>query len=415
MNRMETQARQSRFAIASPRAGVIMVWTVWIMLATCLIAGGLINILYVSGIRSEAHNCASSSALAAGYGYLSDDLLRSRQEAFEVEGRATRCRQQALKIAELHRRVSQVPVLTEDDIELIVPDSAGPTNDASKYVPAEVRVAFSSQGQHRFPLFFAGITGLDRIDIGVQASVRIEHSPIAFRPGHQLPVPMLPFAICDQLISSDSEGQSSSSDVDHSEGVSAMSGYWTSNVESGNGRDLFSWNCESHQFEMGPDGLPEVTVTIYSSSSAGHDDAFIPMPFGSTGVRGAGAYPTWIQNGLTIEDLEKSDQSEIRYPGKMIAGMITPTDLAVCRSSLESKIGDPCIVSLCSMNSSGDGLLEMTLKRPVGARVVQVSNASSGSLKVVLQPCVVTTSTAVTATSPSASINRYIYSVRLCE
>ncbi len=415
MNRTETLRLRVRSAKPSRRAGVMMAWTVWIMLAACLITGSVMNIIYVSGLRAEAHNCASSSALAAGYGYLSDDLLRFRQEAFEVEGRATRCRQQALRIAEEHRRASRVPMLTEDDIELIIPESTGPTNDASAYVPAEVKVAFKGQGKHDLPLFFAGLTGLERVNLGVHACVRIEHSPIAFRPGRGLSVPMLPFAICDEVLSDDSGTDSSSSDDNGDDGTSAVSGYWTSNIESGQGRDAFSWNNEAHQFETGPDGLPEVTVTIYSTSSAGHEDAFIPMPFGATGLVGAGAYSTWIQNGLTIEELAESGQTEIRYPGNMNVGVIAPTDLAACRSSLESKIGEPCIISLCSMSSSEKKSPTMILKRPVSARVVQVTSAVSGSLKVVLQPCVMTTSTAVTAPSPAANLNRYIYSVRLCE
>lgn len=412
MNRTETLRLRVRSAKPSRRAGVMMAWTVWIMLAACLITGSVMNILYVSGIRAEAHNCASSSALAAGYGYLSDDLLRFRQEAFEVEGRATRCRQQALKIAEQHRRASRVPMLMEDDIELIIPESTGPTNDACAYVPTEVKVAFKGQGKHDLPLFFAGLTGLDRVNLGVHACVRIEHSPIAFRPGRGLSVPMLPFAICDEMISEDA-GKDSSSSGDNA--TSTVAGYWTSNIESGKGRDAFSWNHEARQFETGPDGLPEVTVTIYSTSSAGQEDAFIPMPFGSTGMVGAGSYSNWIQNGLTVSELERSGQTEIRYPGNMNVGAIAPTDLAACKSSLESKIGEPCIISLCSMSSSEKKSPTMTLKRPVSARVVQVTNAVSGSLKVVLQPCVITTSTAVTAPSPTANLNRYIYSVRLCE
>ncbi|MFN9717961.1 MAG: hypothetical protein ACK58L_04650 [Planctomycetota bacterium] len=415
MKRAKTQTRRSRLTKSSHRAGVIMVWTLWIMLAACFIAGSLMNVVYVSGIRSEAQNCASSSALAAGHGYLTDDLLRLHQEAFEVDGRATRCRQQALRISEEHRRASRIPMLTEDDIELLVPELTGPTSDACAYVPTEVKVAFKGRGRHGLPLFFAGLTGLDRVNLGVQACVKIEHSPIAFRPGRSLSVPILPFAICDEMISGDAETDSLSSDASDDEPTSEFSGYWTSNIESGRGRDEFGWNSETHRFENGPDGLPELTVTIYSTSSAGHEDAFIPMPFGPNGSLGTGAYAVWIQNGLTIEELEGSGESEIRYPGSMNVGIIAPTDLAACRSSLESKIGEPCIISLCSLSPSNSESSVMTLKRPVSARVVQVTTAAAGSLKVVLQPCVMITSTAVTAPSPSAGLNRYIYSVRLCE
>ena len=236
-------------------------------------------------------------------------------------------------------------------------------------------------------------------------------------------MPMLPFAICDKVISSESQSDPSDSEVEQdnagevedSSNAAPLSGYWTSNIESGMGRDAFSWNEDGHQFENGPDGIPEICVTVYSTTSAGHDDAFIPMPFGATGVAGATSYARWIAQGLTSEELELAGQTEIRFPGQMNVGVIAPTDLMACKAALERKIGEPLVVCLCSMVSSSEEASTMALERPVGVRIVQVTNAVSGSLKVVLQPCVLTTSTAVTSANPSVNLNRYIYSVRLCQ
>lgn len=397
------------------RAGILMAWTIWIMLAACLIAGGVFNVMYTSGMRTQAHHSASSAAIAAGYGYLSDDMLRFRQEPFEIEGRMTRCRQKALSIAEEYRRGTSLPSLTEDDIRLTLPETSMPSNDASAHVPSEIAVCFDGPNhRNTLPQFFSGLTGYDRANLGVMACVKLEHSPIGFRPGNKLSVPMLPFAICDKVISTNTDDQDGADDPEASSN-SLAGGYWTSNIESGEGRDAFSWNEESRQFENGPDGLPEITVTIYSTSSVGHEDAFIPMPFGPTGVVATTNYSRWIHQGLTAEDLSSSGQAEVQFPGTMNVGMLTPADLPSCKMALETKIGEPSIICLCSLASASEGVTSMTLERPVSARIVQVTNAASGSLRVVLQPCVMTTSTAVTSNVPSATLNRYIYSVRLCQ
>lgn len=408
---IRTQSRPQR-----RRAGILMAWTIWIMLAGCLIAGGVFNVMYVSAVRNQAHHCASSAALAAGFGYLSDDMLRFRQEAFEIEGRMTRCRQKALQIVDEYRRTNTLPALTEDDIKLTLPDASQPSSDASALVPSEIAVCFDGAGnQNSVPQFFAGLTGSERANLGVRACVKLEHAPVGFRPGENLSVPMLPFAICDRVISEESNETDSIASEVGSTSASTAGGYWSSNMESGKGQDAWSWNAESRQFETGPDGLPELTVTIYSTTSAGHEDAFIPMPFGASGVVGTTSYARWIEGGLTIEDLANAGQTEIRFPGKMNVGLMTPADLPACKSALQNKVGEPLIICLCSMGEASGGATSMNLMRPVSARVVSVTNAVSGSLRVVLQPSVLTTSTAVTSASPSATLNRYIYSVRLCQ
>ena len=422
MKRLEAiSCNRIRTLVPRRRAGVLMAWTIWIMLASCLIAGGVFNVMYTSGMRNQAYHCASSAAIAAGHGYLSDDMLRFRQEPFEIEGRMTRCRQKALSIVEEYRRQTRLPMLTEEDIKLTTPESNLPSNDASAHVPSEIAVCFDGdKPRNTIPQFFAGLTGNDRRNLGVRASVKLEHAPVGFRPGRNVSVPMLPFAICDNVIASEPDGAASSveevaaDEVVDSSNESPLGGYWTSNIESGTGPDAFSWNEDGHLFENGPDGLPEITVTVYSTTSAGHDDAFIPMPFGATGVAGT-TYARWISQGLTLEDLELTGQTEIQFPGQMNAGIIAPADLMACKTALESRIGEPLIVCLCSMASTSEGASTMTLERPVGVRIVQVTNAVSGSLKVVLQPCVLITSTAVTSANPSVNLNRYVYSVRLCQ
>jgi hypothetical protein len=403
---MRSQRRTRR------RAGILVAWTIWIMLAACLISGAVFNIIYISGVRTQARHCASSAVLAGGYGYLSDDMLRMHQESFEIEGRSTRCRQKALSIVEECRRNSHLPSLTENDIHLTFPRSLGPSSEPWLYVPTEIAVCFDSESHRNgLPQFFSGLTGIRKADIGIRAMAKLEHSPVAFRPGKGVNVPILPFAICDRVVAS-GEGKQAGEGLLETAENQVASGYWSNNAESGKGQDAYSWSDEKRQFENGPDGLPEVTVTIYSSSSAGHDDAFIPMLFAQSGIVGSSSYARWIHEGLSTSDL--TSDTEIRFPGTMNVGLLKPTDLLACRTALENRIGEPLIVALCALSSTSE-LKQMTLDRPVSARIVRVTNAASGSIKVVLQPCVLVTSTAVTSSTPSAHLNRYIYSVRLSQ
>ena len=80
------------------------------MLAAGLIAAGLFNLLWTSGLRVEARRCAESAAISAGHSYLSDDLLRTFPQSFENEGRAARCREAALTMADEYCRQSALPV-----------------------------------------------------------------------------------------------------------------------------------------------------------------------------------------------------------------------------------------------------------------------------------------------------------------
>ena len=104
---------------------------------------------------------------------------------------------------------------------------------------------------------------------------------------------------------------------------------------------------------------------------------------------------------------------ELGFPGNIPVASLKPQTLLTCRTSLQNKSGEACLVPLCSAIPTSGEVTSLTLKRPVAVRIVRVSNSVSGSLKVTLQPCVIATSTAVTASNPDQALNRYVYSVRL--
>ena len=385
------------------RSGVLTSWTILIMLTAGAICGGLFNLMWLSAIRNQTYNCASSAALAAGHSYLSDDMLRSWQQPFEYEGRMARCQQSAVSMVEDYRAGTAIPAISPQSVKIFWPEGQGPTKDPALLVPQAISVEFKGDYfSSQFDRFFYGLTGSRSNPSTLQCTVHLEHSPRAFRAGAGQSIPILPFAICDDL-----SGTASGPEVQ-------TPGYWTSSIESGKGQDKHSWNAATHQFESGPDGLPEITVTVYSTTSVGNPDSFIPISFSNDkGNVGGSHIPEWIRNGLTGDDLQSMGYSELAFPGSVPVTTLTSQDLLNCRIALQKKSGEACLISLCSALPAKTELTSITLKRPVAARVVQVSQITSGSLKVILQPCVIATSTAVTATTPDAAVNRYVYSVRL--
>ena len=102
-------------------------------------------------------------------------------------------------------------------------------------------------------MFFSGLTSVHNARLGVSASAAIEHAPVGFQPGGNATIPVLPFAIVDQ------------SQVDGS--MLNAGGMWSQQIESGKGSDDLSWNPEKHTVEFGPDGLPEITLTLSPNSA----------------------------------------------------------------------------------------------------------------------------------------------------
>ncbi len=373
------------------------------MLTSGLIAAGLFNVLWMSGIRAEARRSAESAAISAGHGYLSDDLLRASQQSFEYDGRTARCKEAAVVMSDVYRRQSGLPKLSAHNVRLEWPAASDALIKAAPVVPTRITVAYDGydNGFH-VPLFFGGLARLRNTQIGVSASVSMEHAPYAFRPGPRTSVPMLPFAILDDPI------------VSSAEATGPSPGHWTQCIESGSGQDEFGWNNDQHQFERGPDGLPEITVTLDANGSTAAD-ALIPLSFcASRSDENSSGISDWIRSGLLHQDLQTLGLKELTYPGRLPPCRLTPQQISSLSVALQSTVGEPRLISLCSAIDPAS-VSSVKLTRPVAARIIRVTTRTGGSLKVTLQPCVLVTSTAVTSLEPPSPENRYVYSVRLCD
>jgi hypothetical protein len=336
-----TQQRQPARHVS--RRGSMMLWTVWVFLAMLVVVAGLFNVMWLFCVRSEAHRQAESAVIVGGHAFLSDDLLRIQQQPFENDGRAARCRNATVDYVCQCGDSTLRQIISPGDVELV--ESLAETSPA---VPEQVRLTFGKeQPNDRLRMFFSGLTGVQHARIGVSASARIEHSPKAFLPGGNATIPVLPFAIIDQAQSGASTLKSG--------------GLWSQEIESGRGSDNLSWNPEQRSVENGPDGLPEITLTISPGSSGNKSDSFVPLRFAAASRVGTTSQTVnWMRHGVSAEDLKSLGLSQLSFPSTISMLSLSSIECAEIGALLQSQTGQSFIVCL-----SGD----------------QFSAANSGTLR----------------------------------
>lgn len=385
------------------RRGVLMTWLIWVIIVAVLIVGGLFNSLWVASTQAELHRSAQASALAAGHAWLSDDMLRLRQESFEIDGRAVRCRHAAIETSRRYASNAKIPVLTEQDVVLHMPTVMSVPSSTGPHAPTQIEVSFGRFGHGvRSRQFFGGLAGVPRRRVGVSASVSLECRPVAFRPGAGVTVPMLPFAILDDTTAISTTGSSTTAQTQ-------SAGHWTSCIEYGTGQDAVSWNSETHCFDMGPDGIPELTCRLNCNGPAG-DDALIPLAVAAADETQSICH--CIEHGLSESGLHSLGLQQLAYPSSHLSAVVNRQQVAAVAAALARQTGKPLIVSLCSRSDS-TAASTVELVRPVAVRIVRIGTGGSGELRITMQPCVLVTSTAVMSNDADAPASRYIYSVRL--
>ena len=401
-----------------------MLWSVWVLLAMLLIVAGVFNVIWLSCVRTEARRHAESAVIAGGHAYLSDDMLRTWQQPFENDGRAVRSRNAVMDYLCQASDPSLAAIISDGDIDLLnyhMETQSGDTGLTQPVatVPNEIRVTYGkSHGNDQVRMFFSGLTNAGNARIGVSAAASIEHAPVGFLPGGRLTIPLLPFGIVDQ-------GSSDPAMVN-------AGGIWSQKIETGKGFDNFTWNPESHTVVQGPDGLPEITMTLSSNSAGGSADSFVPLKFSAVAPTGSSSQAVnWMQNGVSSTDLQSLGLNQLSFPSTISAATLSRLECADIAVWLQSHAGQSFIVCLCnptvgqatdqtssasstaSATTAKSVLSTIQLDRAVAARIMASGVSLNGDIRVVLQPCVLITSTAVMSSSPQATLNRYVYSVRL--
>jgi hypothetical protein len=406
--------RRSRFQQrkATGHRGSITVWTVFVMIG-CLCCVSLVaNTSYLSVLRSDSHHCAQVAALAAGRQLLTDDILRRNQRDFEVAAWRLNAKNAAIDIGQTYASGHAVPKLTPQDIQIemgsIVDVHIGPALPAA-FLPTRILVNVANYGPNRSSgsFFLSGLTGITKGKISEHSEVILKNRVIGFRPRRKSATPIVPLALPD-------DPASKSSDC------------WSTEIETGRGKDRLRRDDLRDAVSSGPDRLPEIVLTVNSGDMTGGPGIAQLVSWNMhTPVRGALAQFT---TGLYPEHLSTNDKGTLVFPSAAGRLSTKADDLRNIRKALRPLVGQVRIFPLYDATArqqseaSGSGgnprnataASDHQLLRTVAARILRLEGVSDQQLRIVLQPAVLSTPTAVMATAnDNTPHNRYVWKICL--
>ncbi len=367
--------------------------------------------LWLSTAGDEMRSAGEASALAALGELISDDLLREDDNA---AARLAAARNQAVRVAG-NNTVAGEPLeldgSPQGDIRFGVrvphPDSGSVRFVETDHRPTAVEVTArrTRAGGNPVGLFFRGLTGQPVGDVVRRSQATASNSIVGLRPFAGAPVPMLPLAIL------------------HSDPAGVRSDTWQAQIEQGGGADRYRYDPVSGTVSSGGDGIAEI---VLRSRPSRDDDSLWNVALLDVGTGlDADLVQRQVRRGADIDDFRSFDGEELRFDsGAAHLPAASTFDRSLPRF-LRSVIGQKriCLLfdSFTPSGSSGRGTAACI--KPVAGRVMSLRRLSGNAWEIVLQPCVITTRTALleTATAGSsgadnplpASGNRYIYKLYL--
>ncbi|MFM7058806.1 MAG: hypothetical protein ACKO2P_17995 [Planctomycetota bacterium] len=401
----------------SDRRGVISLWTAGVLGFFGFAGFCVISIRLDSARLQHARYATESAAIAAAHAWLADDLLRANPAAFETDGRQIRCRDAAESALSGYRTAGAPLIMGSADPEYFW--NAGSAAAEPSAVPTAIRVSIPDV----IPATSGGLAGLlTGQSLSAASTAAIENHPAALCPSPGSSIPFLPFAA-----------------------VEDAAGSWTQLMDLQMGADAWSWNAESRQFEAGPDGIPEITVTLSSDGTTDSGPSLLALKLRS-GVDAVGPLPSHaeiIRSGLTRQCLDGLSLTEFLYPSTFDSQTLTSVELSECLDAILAAPLEPRILSVSTsvapvatpvagldpamppaLDAVADPALAISpalvssvtsvqLMRPLAVRVAGVTVTSASSAALTLQPCVLVS--ALIRSDRMAPASRSVYRVCLVE
>ncbi len=390
----EQSARQER--PAADRSGVVSLWTILVLATVGLIGLTTVHLRLYGTAAGRARLCCQSAALAAGHAWLSDRLLSSNLQTFELDALDIRGTEAAVEISDYYLPGSgsygheRVTVQTDWG-------NAADVLQKHAAVPKGLRVLYSEDGQRS-----AGSPALFGVmPCRAAATVAIQNSPSGFSISRDGSLPVFPFTLPETATeSTGAVGESS----------------WKDQIELFQGPDDFAWNPDTHRFERGPDGIPEVDLTLSTDDLSGGYKELIALEFNAADTKSPRPWTQCLAEGLNHQDLADRDWKSLDLAAQMDARRLNSAALYAASETLRTMKPVPAILFLSRSSSSTSpafsGSGTVTLQRPVAARCVEAKMVNSRQLRIRLQPGILITSMAVDGKATAVADNRYIYSVR---
>jgi len=367
------------------RVAAISVATLVMIPMLLLLAGLAVYVCLLRNSHTETQTGADAAALAAALALATDELL-VENDTTRTEARLARSRGAALLLSQANSAGGQGLHFDPDhDVVFGRLDHFGlhsgkfdpfdPTSDAGNGNRINAVRVVVRRGAVRAPL---GGSTPDK-DVLAGATAMLDWSVVGFRPKDETPLPLIPVAVF----------------TDH---VGKVPHGWDGRLRAARftGGDTMAFDAETRRFSPGSDGIPEVAVIIGTRDKTDERHA-PPAVFTQIGTDSFAETVEQVHSGTHRKYLEKKFGTDhtlgvdntLHLPGTPDCprlGSEGRQQLDRAFRALRDS-GEPRIWPLFADASSDSGTVQVS--GWMAARVVAVSAAHGGGIKLVLQPTVV--------------------------
>ena len=390
------------------------------MMSLLVIIGGValaLDRLWLDNAKTELEIAVEAAALRSGQLLASDDLLRPDAD---IESRLQHARHEAGRIARenfIAGKPVELNVDAQGDIRfgrLIHRERTGEyvfveTTDSPTSVV--VRGLHSRSRNNPVATLLNGATGNVGADVSALSEASIDNRIIGFQPLAGVPIPALPLAILENAKDGDTRES------------------WADQIEDRQGLDQYGYDEQTGEITRGSDGIPEIhLLSVLRRGDPDKANVHVFDVNGSSTIDGLrGQFP----DGWTEQDLPKRLTEFRLNEGTDEFDTVDGIHGSTPRL-LEETIGQCRILFLyenfLANGRSGAGRIEIS--RPVAGRVLSVEVLQGDGCKLIIQPGVMTTRTAILIDDDAGSnsdwpdrrgsadnseqvANRYIYKLQI--
>lgn len=391
---MTHQTMRHRRSTAARRRGSL----VPAVAVALLVVGGTMALvfdrLWIDAARIELLTAAEAAALAGAAELADDGLLLEFPDASERNDNALEA---ALRAAAGNTVAGQPVSLRESDVRIgrIVQDPAGrdvflETDDA----PTSIAVFAGRQrsGPNPVSLYLRDESTGGQPDVTVVAEAGIDNHVIGIAAITGGCVPALPLA----ALESDATGTQTET--------------WVAAIEQRGGGDRFRYDEQTGLVIEAPDGLPELTLLSASASDSPSEAAksnirLLDLGVGLRDDRCA----EQVLRGLTLDHLVDFG-GDVRFDAGPLSVRCDPSIGPDTQDACATIVGQPRICFLFAADAQQPDTA--TVPRIVAGRIMSVRLVDGDRLEIVVQPCVVSTRTAMLG-DETTPLNPYIYKLQL--
>lgn len=368
----------------------------------------VVDRLWVDAAKVELTRAAEASALAGARTLADDDRLKTDYDGATISGAAAWT---AVQMAR-QNTVAGRPLELDYDADISVgtyatSESTGTTRFLTETADPRtiiVRPALLRSRNNPVALLIKAIHGPDYAELAVRVEATVNNDVCGVRPLLDTAVPALPLGILKQE-TSDQKRPS-----------------WSSEIDARAGADNWGFDLNTNSVVNEPDGIPEIALTLGNSAdsqtavgvqSKSKVNAAL-LKFGNE--PSSERLPRQIHSGLVAADLERT--------GGELAPDVRPFN-STARFSISSgetnsltELGPEARLLLLYSERPAPGPNEqpqVRCERLVAGRILNIQNTPGQPVRIILQPSVVATRTALTAdeTHPVPKPHPYLYHLSL--